>query len=71
VAAIERLVMVALLLVGAGAGALLVVAFDLAVRWRDLGRREFADWYLVATLGSVAVALSSGLIGAAALASLG
>jgi hypothetical protein len=70
VAAIERLVMVALVLVGVAAGALLVVAFDLAVRWRELGQREFADWYLVATLGSVAVALSSGLLAAAALATL-
>jgi hypothetical protein len=51
--------------------AVLVVALDVAVRWRQLGDRGFAEWYLVATLGSVSVALASGLLALAALASLG
>jgi hypothetical protein len=71
VMAMERLLIAALVVTGMALAAVLVVALDVAVRWRQLGDRGFAEWYLVATLGSVSVALASGLLALAALASLG
>ncbi len=69
--AMERLLVAALVLTGLAAASALVVALDLAARWRQLRDRGYAEWYLVATLGSVSVALGSGFLALAALASLG
>jgi hypothetical protein len=69
--AMERLLIVGLVLAGLGLAAVLVVALDVAARWRQLGERAFAEWYLVATLGSVSVAFGSAVLAVAALASLG
>ncbi|OGO57099.1 MAG: hypothetical protein A2V85_17980 [Chloroflexi bacterium RBG_16_72_14] len=71
VMAMERLLIASLVVTGMALAAVLVVALDVAARWRQLGDRGFAEWYLVATLGSVSVALASGLLALAALASLG
>lgn len=70
VMAMERLLIAALVMTGMALAAALVVGLDVAARWRELGDRGFAEWYLVATLGSVSVALASGLLAMAALASL-
>jgi hypothetical protein len=67
----ERLLIAALVMTGMAVAGALVVALDVAARWRQLGDRGFAEWYLVATLGSVSVALASGFLAMAALASLG
>jgi hypothetical protein len=69
--AMVRLLVASLVLAGMAVVAALVVALDVAVRWRQLGDRGYAEWYLVATLGSVSVALGSGLLALAALSSLG
>ena len=71
VMAMERLLIASLVMTGMAVAAVLVVALDVAARWRQLGDRGFAEWYLVAMLGSVSVALASGLLALAALASLG
>lgn len=69
--ALERLLVASLILAGAAPGAVIVIAVDVAVHWRQLGDRGYAEWYLVATLGSVSVALGSALLALAALSSLG
>ncbi len=71
VAAMERLLIVAFVLSGASVIAGLVVLFDALARFRQLGDREFVEYYLVSMLGSVSVAVGSGLLAAAALQSLG
>jgi hypothetical protein len=69
--AMVRLLVASLVLAGLAVVAAFVVALDVAVRWRRLGDRGYAEWYLVAMLGSVSVALGSGLVALAALSSLG
>jgi hypothetical protein len=71
VMAMERLLIASLVVTGMAQAVVLVVALDVAARWRQLGDSGFAEWYLVAMLGSVSVALASGLLALAALASLG
>jgi hypothetical protein len=68
--AIERLLIVLAVLVGSFLGAAVVLAIEIVARFRQLQDRGYADWWLLATGGSVAVAVSSGLLGAAALATL-
>ncbi len=71
VSAMERLLIVSFLLAGSIVAAGSVVLLDAAVRFRQLGDRASVEYYLVATLGSVSVAVGSGLLAAAALRSLG
>jgi Protein of unknown function (DUF3307) len=67
---VERLVMVCAVLVGSAVVVALVVAIEIVARFRQLADRGYADWWLLATAGSVGVAIVSGLLGAAALATL-
>jgi hypothetical protein len=65
---IERLLIVGLVMTGAQAAVGFVVAAKTIARFRQLDDRHFAEYYLLGTLGSVAVALSSALVATAALA---
>lgn len=71
VAAMERLLIVVFVLVGMPLGVALVVALDVAGRWRQLEDRAYAEYYLVSTLVSMSVAVGSGFLAAAALGTLG
>ena len=64
---IERLLIVGLVMTGASAAVGFVVAAKTIARFRQLDDRHFAEYYLLGTLGSVAVALGSALIATAAL----
>jgi hypothetical protein len=64
---LERLLIVGFLLVGAEAAIGLVVAAKTIARFRLLDDRDFAEYYLLGTLGSVTVALVTGLLAKAAL----
>jgi hypothetical protein len=65
---IERLLIVALMLTGAEAAIGLVIAAKTLARFKQLDDRDFAEYYLLGTLGSVAVAVGSALLAQAALA---
>jgi hypothetical protein len=47
-----------------------VVAAKTLARFKQLDDRDFAEYYLLGTLASVAVAIGSGLVAAAALGTL-
>ena len=64
---IERLLIVGLVMTGASAAVGFVVAAKTIARFRQLDDRHFAEYYLLGTLGSVAVALLSALLATAAL----
>ncbi len=64
---LERLLIAALLLVRAEAAIGLVIAAKTLARFKQLDDREFAEYYLLGTLASVAVAVGSALVAAAAL----
>jgi uncharacterized protein DUF3307 len=68
---LERLLIVAFVLTGSAAAIGFVVAAKTLARFRQLDDRDFAEYYLLGTLASVAVALGSGLVAAAALSTLG
>jgi hypothetical protein len=70
VAALERMLMVAAVLVGSAPGVILVLAIEAVARFRQLQDRGYAQWWLLATTGNLAVAISSGLLAAIALSSL-
>ena len=67
---LERLLIVAFVLTGSTAAIGFVVAAKTLARFKQLDDRDFAEYYLLGTLASVSVALGSGLVAAAALASL-
>jgi uncharacterized protein DUF3307 len=67
---LERLLIVAFVLTGSTAAIGFVVAAKTLARFRQLDDRDFAEYYLLGTLASVAVALGSGLAAAAALSTL-
>jgi hypothetical protein len=67
IGALERLLIVALILTGAEAAIGLVIAAKTLARFRQLDDRPFAEYYLLGTLASVSVALMSGMLGLAAL----
>lgn len=67
---LERLLIVGLVLGQAEAAVGLVVAAKTLARFRQLDDRFFAEYYLLGTLASVAVAIGSAIIAGAALASL-
>jgi hypothetical protein len=68
---VERLLIVAFVLTGSTAAIGFVVAAKTLARFRQLDDRDFAEYYLLGTLASVSVALASGLVAAAAIATLG
>lgn len=68
---LERLLIVTFVLTGSTAAIGFVVAAKTLARFRQLDDRDFAEYYLLGTLASVAVALGSGLLAAAALGRLG
>ena len=70
IGALERLLIVAFMLTGADAAVGFVIAAKTIARFKQLDDRGFAEYYLLGTLASVAVAVASALVGQAALASL-
>ncbi len=68
--AIERMLIVLAVLAGSILAAGIIVAAEIVARYRQLGDRGYADWWLLATTGSIGVAITSGLLAAAALSSL-
>jgi hypothetical protein len=67
---LERILIVVLVLTGSEAAVGFVVAAKTLARFRLLDDRDFAEYYLVGTLASVAIAIMSALIGRAAIAAL-
>jgi len=70
IGAFERLLIVTFVLVNATAAVGFVIAAKTLARFKQLDDRGFAEYYLLGTLASVAVAVASALVGQAALASL-
>jgi hypothetical protein len=68
---LERLLIATLVLAGSEAAIGLVVAAKTLARFRQLDDRDFAEYYLLGTLASVAVAVGSALLAAAAFRTLG
>ena len=64
---LERLLIVALVLIGAEAAIGFVIAAKTLARFKQLDDRGFAEYYLLGTLASVGVALGTGLLARAAL----
>jgi hypothetical protein len=64
---LERLLVVAFVLLRAEAAIGLVLAAKTIARFKQLDDREFAEYYLMGTLASLSVAIFSGLLAAAAL----
>ncbi|HEY6570289.1 MAG TPA: DUF3307 domain-containing protein [Candidatus Limnocylindrales bacterium] len=70
IGALERLLIVAFMLTGAEAAVGFVIAAKTIARFKQLDDRGFAEYYLLGTLASVAVAISTSLVAIAALSSL-
>jgi hypothetical protein len=70
IGALERLLIVAFVLVGAEAAVGFVIAAKTIARFKQLDDRGFAEYYLLGTLASVSVALASAIIAEAALGTL-
>jgi hypothetical protein len=68
---LERLLIVTFVLTNATAAIGLVVGAKTLARFKQLDDRDFAEYYLLGTLASVAVALGSALLADAALATVG
>jgi hypothetical protein len=68
---LERLLIVTFVLVGAEAAIGLVIAAKTLARFRQLDDRDFAEYYLLGTLASVAIAAISAFVAVAVLESLG
>jgi hypothetical protein len=64
---LERLLIVTFMLAGADAAIGFVIAAKTIARFRLLDDRDFAEYYLLGTLGSVSVAILTGLAARAAL----
>jgi len=64
---LERLLIVVLVLTGSEAAIGFVVAAKTLARFRQLDDRDFAEYYLLGTLASVAIAVASALVAGAAL----
>ena len=71
IAAMERLLIVAFILMGFMVGVGVVVALRVASRWRELDDRGYVEYFLLATLASISVAVASAVLAQAALRSLG
>jgi hypothetical protein len=70
IGALERLLIVTFVLVGATAAVGVVIAVKTLARFKQLDDRGFAEYYLLGTLASVAVAISTSLVALAVLATL-
>ena len=70
IGALERLLIVAFMLTGAEAAVGFVIAAKTIARFKQLDDRGFAEYYLLGTLASVGVAISTSLVAIAALRSL-
>ena len=70
IGALERLLIVAFMLTGAEAAVGFVIAAKTIARFKQLDDRGFAEYYLLGTLASVAVAISTSLVALAVLATL-
>ncbi len=70
IGALERLLIVVLVLTGAEAAVGLVIAAKTLARFKQLDDRGFAEYYLLGTLASVSVAIVSAIIALAALQTL-
>jgi len=70
IGALERLLIVVFVLVGAEAAVGFVIAAKTIARFKQLDDRGFAEYYLLGTLASVSVAVVSALIAKAALGTL-
>ena len=70
IGAFERLLIVGFILVGSAVAVGFVIAVKTIARFKQLDDRGFAEYYLLGTLASVSVAISSGYMGLAALSSL-
>ena len=68
---LERLLIATFVLTNATAAIGFVVGAKTLARFKQLDDRDFAEYYLLGTLASVSVALASGLVAAAAIATLG
>ncbi len=68
---LERLLIVTFVLTNATAAIGFVVAAKTLARFKQLDDRDFAEYYLLGTLASVAVALGSAIVAAAALRTAG
>jgi hypothetical protein len=68
---LERLLIVTLVLTNATAAIGLVLGAKTLARFKQLDDRDFAEYYLLGTLASVAIALGSALVADAALATVG
>jgi hypothetical protein len=64
---LERLLIVTFVLVGAESAIGFVIAAKTIARFRQLDDRDFAEYYLLGTLGSVSVAIVTALVARAAL----
>jgi uncharacterized protein DUF3307 len=67
---LERLLIVTFVLTGSSAAVGFVVAAKTLARFKQLDDRDFAEYYLLGTLASVAVAVGSGLAAGAAFGTL-
>jgi hypothetical protein len=67
---LERLLIVTFVMTGSTAAVGFVVAAKTLARFKQLDDRDFAEYYLLGTLASVAVAIGSGLVAAAALSTV-
>jgi hypothetical protein len=67
---LERLLVVTFVLARAEAAIGLVIAAKTLARFRQLDDRDFAEYYLLGTLASVAIAVVTGFLAAAALATV-
>lgn len=70
IGALERLLIVAFVLVGADAAVGFVIAAKTIARFKQLDDRGFAEYYLLGTLASVSVAFLSAVIAKAALGTI-
>ena len=70
IGALERLLIVAFMLTGAEAAVGFVIAAKTIARFKQLDDRGFAEYYLLGTLASVAVAISTSLVALAVLGTL-
>jgi hypothetical protein len=70
IGALERLLIVTFVLVGATAAVGVVVAVKTIARFKQLDDRGFAEYYLLGTLASVSVAVASAYLALAAFSSL-
>ena len=64
---LERLLIVVFVVISAEAAVGFVIAAKTIARFRLLDDRDFAEYYLLGTLGSVSVAIFTGLLAKAAL----